>query len=312
MSDPNPSTSQPSHESRAEGFRLDGIPDTRDPIANLLTLLATLSPNRGNQNPAGPARPEGRVDRPPGNSDTAGAATDPGIPSDGAPQPEVAMASAFMDEGDALLLLGEIVDLADPLQGLGGSAFLKHVHGLRDGNPPPVDPVSAGLVQSTLAGLIQTGAVKSAQACESGGLAMALARGCHGSKRDPHGSLVWLGATVDLAGAGHAAPIANPTSAAGQEPAPEAGRLPEPTEAGGATGTPLTLGPRLDALLFGENPARVVISCALTDATCLVERARLLGVPARRLGTVGGPELKLKTGVGEFAAPVLELHALSD
>ena len=41
-----------------------------------------------------------------------------------------------------------------------------------------------------------------------------------------------------------------------------------------------------------------------------VERAKLLGVPAQRIGTVGGKQLKLKTPAGEHAWEVAGLHDL--
>jgi phosphoribosylformylglycinamidine synthase len=65
---------------------------------------------------------------------------------------------------------------------------------------------------------------------------------------------------------------------------------------------------RLDALLFGETQSRVVISCKALDAVKVVERAKLMGVPALHLGQVGGDSLTVKTAGGEFTAPVAELH----
>ena len=65
---------------------------------------------------------------------------------------------------------------------------------------------------------------------------------------------------------------------------------------------------RLDALLFGESQSRVVISVAPRDAVKVVERAKILGVPAARLGTVGGPDLAIKTASASFTWPVAELH----
>ena len=65
---------------------------------------------------------------------------------------------------------------------------------------------------------------------------------------------------------------------------------------------------RLDALLFGETQNRIVITCAPLNATKVIERAKLMGVPAVRLGTVGGDKLTVKTASGEFTAPVAELH----
>jgi len=40
----------------------------------------------------------------------------------------------------------------------------------------------------------------------------------------------------------------------------------------------------------------------------VVERAKMLGVPAMLIGTVGGAQLTVKTGAGEFAAPLTALH----
>jgi phosphoribosylformylglycinamidine synthase len=64
----------------------------------------------------------------------------------------------------------------------------------------------------------------------------------------------------------------------------------------------------LDALLFGETQSRVVITCKPLDAVKVVERAKLMGVPAVQIGKVGGDRLVIKTGAGEFGAPVTELH----
>ncbi len=84
----------------------------------------------------------------------------------------------FKDEGDAILLLGEPVDLADPLQGLGGSAYLQLLHGQKTGNPPRCDLEQAKTLHRCLLGLIQSGGIKSAHDCSEGGLAVALAESC--------------------------------------------------------------------------------------------------------------------------------------
>ena len=65
---------------------------------------------------------------------------------------------------------------------------------------------------------------------------------------------------------------------------------------------------RLDALLFGETQSRIVISCKALDAVKVVERAKLMGVPAMQIGKVGGDKLTVKTASGEFSAPLTELH----
>ena len=65
---------------------------------------------------------------------------------------------------------------------------------------------------------------------------------------------------------------------------------------------------RLDALLFGETQSRVVITCQPLDAVKVVERAKLLGVPAVTIGRVGGEQLAIKAGTSEVSVPVTELH----
>ena len=65
---------------------------------------------------------------------------------------------------------------------------------------------------------------------------------------------------------------------------------------------------RIDALLFGETQSRVVITCQPLDAVKVIERAKLMGVPAVAIGKVGGDQLILRTAAGEFDALVAELH----
>jgi phosphoribosylformylglycinamidine synthase len=65
---------------------------------------------------------------------------------------------------------------------------------------------------------------------------------------------------------------------------------------------------RLDALLFGETQNRIVVTCQPLDAVKVVERAKLMGVPAMQIGRVGGDQLIVKTAAGEFSVPVTGLH----
>ena len=67
---------------------------------------------------------------------------------------------------------------------------------------------------------------------------------------------------------------------------------------------------RQDALLFGETQSRVVVSVARGRTDEVLARARGLGVPVHRLGTVGGEELQIKTTGGTLCARVSELHDL--
>jgi phosphoribosylformylglycinamidine synthase len=160
------------------------------------------------------------------------------------------------------------VDHTDPIFGLGGSAYLQVVHGKKNGSPPRCDLEVAKTLHTTLIGLIQSGLVKSAHDCSEGGLAVALAESCI-SQLIARETPRLIGATIDL------------------------GSLKDI---------------RLDALLFGETQSRVVISCNALDAVKVVERAKLMGVPAVQIGKVGGDKLTVKTASGEFSAPLTELH----
>jgi len=54
----------------------------------------------------------------------------------------------------------------------------------------------------------------------------------------------------------------------------------------------------------------VIISCSDLDAVKLVERAKLMGVPSQRIGTVGGDQLKIKSPKGEHIWEIAVLHDL--
>jgi phosphoribosylformylglycinamidine synthase len=127
---------------------------------------------------------------------------------------------------------------------------------------------TAKTLHTTLLGLIQSGLVKSAHDCSDGGLAVAIAESCI-SQLIARETPRLIGAQIDLSAVKDL---------------------------------------RLDALLFGETQSRVVISCKPLEAVKVVERAKLMGVPAVQIGTVGGDKLTVKTANGEFSAPLAELH----
>jgi phosphoribosylformylglycinamidine synthase len=183
-------------------------------------------------------------------------------------KPEHITTQWFKDEGDAIIVLGDLVDKADPLLGLGGSAYLQVVHGKKTGTPPRCDLETAKTLHTTLIGLIQSGLVKSAHDCSEGGLAVALAE-CGISQLIARGTPRLIGAKIDLTA---------------------------------------KTGVRLDALLFGETQSRVIITCQPQMAVKVVERAKLMGVPAIQIGKVGGEELTIKTVQGEFSVLTSELH----
>ena len=183
-------------------------------------------------------------------------------------KPEHVTTQWFKDEGDVVILLGEPEAAGDRLHGLGGSAYLQVVHGRKTGSPPPCDLEQAKTLHLTLLGLIQSGLIRSAHDCSEGGLAVALAESCI-SQQAGRETPRLIGADIDLAA------------------------LPQA---------------RLDALLFGESQSRVVVSAKPLAAVKVVERSKLLGVAAVRLGIVGGQQLSFKTPNGQWAVPVTELH----
>jgi len=72
---------------------------------------------------------------------------------------------------------------------------------------------------------------------------------------------------------------------------------------------------RLDALLFGESQSRAIVTTRPENASALVALLELRGVPARRIGTVGGHQLTVKiTGSTprEFSWDVASLHKTWD
>ena len=185
-------------------------------------------------------------------------------------KPEHVTTQWFKDEGDVIILLGDAMDVNDPLHGLGGSAYLQTVHGRKAGAPPRCDLAREKTLHDALRGWIQSGVVKSAHDCSEGGLAVALAECCI-SQLAARNTPRLIGAQTDLS-------------------------------------TVTT--PRLDALLFGEAQSRVVISVAPRFAAKVMAQARILEIPAAKLGVVGGLTLQIKTSEGQLTWDLPELHDL--
>ena len=162
----------------------------------------------------------------------------------------------FKAAGDAVILLGDFGDE------MGGSHFLKVIHGRKAGRPPRLDFGRELTVQNALREMIRAGLVRSAHDCSEGGLAVALAESCF----NPAGS---LGAIIDLSAAG--------------------------------------LG-RLDEVMFNETQSRIVISTMPENAGALLQLAQSRGVPAHRLGTVGGAQLEIAVAGETLRWPVQEIH----
>ncbi len=178
----------------------------------------------------------------------------------------------FKDEGDAIILLGDAMDEQDPMRGLGGSAWLQCLRELKTGQPPRCDLEKERSLHNALRGFIECGLIKSAHDCSEGGLAVALAESCI-SQQIARETPRLIGAQIDLSF---------------------------------AVGESI----RLDALLFGETQSRVIVSVAPQDAVKVVERAKILGVSATKIGAVGGGELTIKAGGWEGKWLLAELHDL--
>jgi phosphoribosylformylglycinamidine synthase len=79
---------------------------------------------------------------------------------------------AFTHDGDAIALLGVGRDE------LGGSEYLKVIHGLVRGAPPALDLDAEAALQRFLVAAIATGLIRSAHDCSEGGVAVTLAECC--------------------------------------------------------------------------------------------------------------------------------------
>jgi len=196
-------------------------------------------------------------------------------------KPEYITTQWFKDGGDAIILLGELVDSTDPLLGLGGSAYLQRIKNLKTGMPPRCNLQAESELHLALRSLIYSGVVKNAHDCSEGGLAVALAESCI-SQQIARETPRLIGAQIDLASI---------------------------APAGTSRSTQKEIA-RRDALLFGETQGRIIISTDSLDAVKVVERARLLGISAARIGTVGGDHLAIKLPGEEFSCPVADLHDL--
>jgi phosphoribosylformylglycinamidine synthase len=81
----------------------------------------------------------------------------------------------FRQSGDIVVLLGE------SRGELGGSEYLKSVHGVVAGTPPMLDLEAEKRLQSLVVALAQERLIRSAHDCSDGGIAVTLAECCFGS-----------------------------------------------------------------------------------------------------------------------------------
>jgi len=160
------------------------------------------------------------------------------------------------------------VDVSDPIRGLGGSAYLQKIHGLKTGTPPRIDLQKEKRLHDAVRSMITAGLVKSAHDCSEGGFAVALAESCisHQIARE---TPKLLGATVDLSEIN---------------------------------------ADRLDAMLFGEAQSRIIVSVSGANLNRTLELAREMGVSANRIGEVGGAKLGIQIAQQTFEWNLTDLY----
>jgi len=159
--------------------------------------------------------------------------------------------SGFAAAGDRVGIIGGLGN-----GHLGGSEYLKTVHGKAAGMPPPLDLAREKAVQKAARDSVRAGLVRAAHDCSDGGLAVALAEMCF--VRDL-GCRVLLKAQL-----------------------------------------------RPDALLFGEDASRILISYPPDSRERIEAICKSAGAPFADIGQVGGSTLNLE---GFLEAKVADLKA---
>ncbi|PIR17189.1 MAG: phosphoribosylformylglycinamidine synthase II [Deltaproteobacteria bacterium CG11_big_fil_rev_8_21_14_0_20_49_13] len=172
----------------------------------------------------------------------------------------------FKDEGDVIVLFGENTEE------LGGSEYLKQIHGKVAGMPPPLDFNREKHLHKAVLASIGRGIVRSAHDISDGGLAVAVAE----CAMQDNGKTI--GAEIM---------IEDDTTAANRLALPAVSR-----GVWGETSSETVVPPiRKDALLFGEGASRMIITCKKGDEELLLTIAKSFGCPAKIIGAVGGKML---------------------
>ena len=99
--------------------------------------------------------------------------------------------SHFKNAGDVIILLGDLVD-PNADSGLGGSHFVKVLHGKKAGSVPTIDFAKELAIHEAMRSLIKAGLVQSAHDCSEGGVAVALAESCLSNREEPIGASITL------------------------------------------------------------------------------------------------------------------------
>ena len=180
----------------------------------------------------------------------------------------------FKNEGDAIILVGEIGDE------LGGSRYLKVCHDLKLGPPPHVDLPHEIKVQSAVRDLIRAGWVRSAHDCSEGGIAVALAECCFNPEK-------LFGADVGVTHAsGSPEDESSVVDLRGEEDCKR----------------------DACATFFNESQSRIVISVGAENLDNAMSMLRRRDVPFQQLGRVSSDELRFRLNEDQFAWPVADLY----
>ena len=150
----------------------------------------------------------------------------------------------------------------------GDRAYLQLTHQLKTGLPPRCDLDAEKQLHDALRGWMAQGIIQSAHDCSEGGLAVTLAECCISGEEARHTPHL-MGASIQL-------------------------EKPE--------------GLRLDALLFGESQARIVVSIPPNFEGKLLGQAKILGISAQVIGTVGGETLSVHAGDQHFSWTTQSMH----
>ena len=194
------------------------------------------------------------------------------------PTPTVAMVGLIEDERHITTQFfkaaGDIIILVGEMgDEMGATHFLKVCHGRKEGLPPRLDIARELAVQKSVRELIRAGLVQSAHDCSEGGHAVTLAESCF----NPNGL---LGAEIDCS------------------------RRP----VGGAAASTGASHIEAATVLFNESQARILISVPEAHAKAVLDQLEKSGVPALRLGVVGGEFLSIKIAQESFRWPTGDLH----
>jgi phosphoribosylformylglycinamidine synthase len=150
----------------------------------------------------------------------------------------------------------EIVLLGENHGELGGSEYLKILHGLVRGVPPRLDLEREGTLHGLLVDAVAAGLLRSAHDCSDGGVAVALAECSF--------ETAGIGADVDVPAA--------------------------------ATDESLSAALADVATLFGESASRVIVSVDPAHLTEFLAQAVRAGVPAQHIGRTGGARIRISIG----------------